>query len=290
MKNRKLNLLLLVSSMVATTLMASTAFAQDQEPEVDLCDDFYTCLDACEDGDGDCEEACLLDADPAVQETYLDAIACFLGSQCAEDDDQCIIEACGEEVVALDSACSGEDPDIACFDFLACAAGCDVEDENETSLQCLLDCTDDVADEQEREVISAALVCLRDSGCDLEDDACIEEACGEEGDALEAACELGDDEPGEDNNGDISVGENNGNNGDSNNGDDNNGGSNNGDVVNDGGTNNGGSNGADDTESDSGGDSEDSGCSVAPGQGGAGGTAMLLLLGLVALGLRRRNG
>jgi MYXO-CTERM domain-containing protein len=296
MMDRKLNLLVLVCSMMAATLMSVTAFAQDQEPEVDLCDDLYACLSDCDEADGACQEDCVASAEPAVQEAYLDAIACFLGSECAEDDDDCIVEACAEEAVALDAACSGEQPDIACFDFLACAGSCDPEGDTDAYLDCLLVCADGVEDEEERAVISEAFACVQDSGCELDDEDCVEDACGEEGDAFTDFCELdegGEDPPDEENNGEEPDEINGGNNdtaGGDNNGEDS--GAANNDANNDeGAANNDGGAAGGDTEADAeGGDSDDdSGCSVAPGQGGAGGTAMLLLLGLVALGLRRRE-
>lgn len=300
-------------------LALTPAVASAQADNAEACGVVEECLeDNCRDLDDQaCINECIGSTDnQEVSSAYRSVLDCFTASGCDVDDDECVFDACGDELIAFGNVCDfgdgggdcaenpgpdccvfandGEcdEPDFcdagtdtsdcsgdpgdnnddggeinpACLDFLLCLGeNC----EEGSDFSCIRECLPEL-EEPELSVVTDALECLEASGCADGDEECLEAACGAQGEALEAACFDGEGGGIDDGNNDV----------------------NNDDGNNDDGNNDVGSPGADDDgDGDGGGDSIDSGtCTVTPAnRAPVGGAAGLLLLGLMAIGLRRRR-
>ncbi len=311
---------LLAGALVLCALPVS-ASAQEE----DACLAIEDCLDACEGPeDSNCIDACLAEStDEDVAAAFQEAINCLNNNECAPEDQDCLFEQCGDELLAVNELCGDEggddcdeEPGPDCCIFAndgecdepdLCDPGTDTSDclggdnndpapPEETACTefefCLfeecgegidLDCLGACADTLDGEA--------RESFDDLI--ACVEDSgCGlEDDECLEAACtnegEAFDDAcEGIATNNDTGVDNNNDGNNDGNNDDGNN-------DIDDDEDNAGGNNGADDDEEDddgSGGGELDEGCAVNPHSSPSVplGGAMLLLMGLAAVIRRRR--
>jgi MYXO-CTERM domain-containing protein len=291
---------LFVMALLGVAFTSTVAMAQE-----DLCTPFFECLDACGE-DQACYQQCVQEADPNVVNTYIalgecgQAAGCFDGE--ADTIEQCISSNCATEYDDFNNACfgggggpanNGGVPDGPCSGALECLNSCE-------DAQCALDCANEAETPDGQAAISDYVNCVVNSGC--QDQTCVEDSCGAEAGAIEAACFGG----GGENNSSANNSEpfnNSGNNSEGNNGGvispGNNGGSgNNSNPVEDdddggsSGNNSGGDNGGGgDEETDEEGDGSTTTvtCSVSSLGGATTSGGAFLLLGLVVLGLRRRR-
>jgi MYXO-CTERM domain-containing protein len=303
---------LFVMALLGVAFTSTVAMAQE-----DLCTPFFECLDACGE-DQACYQECAQEADPNVVNTYIAVSECGQAAGCFEQPEdqieQCIVENCATEYDDFSNSCfgggggpanNGGIPSGPCDGAFECLNSCE-------DAQCALDCANQAETPDGQAAVSDYVNCVINNQC--ADETCVEENCGAEAGAIEAACFGG----GGENNSSANNSEpfnnagnnsepfnNSGNNSEGNNGGvispGNNGGSgNNSNPVDDdndddggsSGNNSGGDNGGDgDEETDEEGDGSTTTvtCSVSSLGGATTSGGAFLLLGLVVLGLRRRR-
>ncbi len=167
------------------------------------CGSFFECVEGIGCEEPSCAAECLESLDGEAREAFEALFACLADSGCDPDDDECVQGACAEQIGETALAC-GLDEDIEddevelveeCVDLFTCLEG---ECGEDFGFECALSCAER-AEEPARGPALEAFECAANSGCDVEDDDCIEETCEDEFEGLINFCEGDDDgEGGED--------------------------------------------------------------------------------------------
>ena len=146
------------------------------------CVGIFECFDTRMCQDQACAEGCFGEATPSGQQTFQVFQACAQSSGCPQDDQDCLIAACQNELIACqnDGAGAGPGPgpqgDLSCAEVFFCFNGCPEGNEG-----CFQNCFQSVR-QSEAQALNGYITCLNDNMC--QDQACVDTNCGAE----QAAC------------------------------------------------------------------------------------------------------
>ncbi len=163
----------------------------DEEPEGGVCDALGQCLGQCPEGDLECFGACAgAEESPEAREVFENLLVCIDESGCEIDDDECLVEACADELVEFEEVCDfeddGDEEDNICAPVLSCIDGCG-------DFECIGQCVDDAEDPEAAEVVGNLVTCIIENGCEDDDD-CLLDNCREPLEVFGDVCGFEDDE------------------------------------------------------------------------------------------------
>ena len=146
------------------------------------CSGILNCLNDCGPNDEMCGQQCFGNGSPTAQQLFNSVGMCAQNSNCPENDDQCFLDTCSNEINACTSDTSGgsggpstpppSPGSLSCKDVIICAIACGED------ATCQQGCIGAV-NQQDAQTLDAYLMCSNQ--CDSAD--CVDMNCGPQQDA-----------------------------------------------------------------------------------------------------------
>ena len=140
--------------------------------------------------DTDCVARCLESSeDPEAARLFGVAVECINASDCESDDFDCLGEVCGDLFADVDDYCGVESDGESCDALSECLGECAGIDDS----ACIEACFENADSPEAVEVFEDLIGCMREAGCDGDDDDCLVDNCPDELESLGAICSFEED-------------------------------------------------------------------------------------------------